>query len=122
MAFTFVEDRYHATQLIKATWTSDSDGAASGTTTAVDWDGVVVLLETTPGSGSDAPTTLYDLTVTDKHGRDVLCGAGANRSATATEYVHTSDLGTVSCSQLIFTIAASGDITKGTIYLSIIGN
>lgn len=123
MSMTFaLEDRYHATQLIKATWVSDSDGAASGTTTAKDWDGMVVLLETIPASGDAAPTTLYDLTITDKHSRDVICGAGANRSATATEYVHTADLGTVSCSQLTFTIANAGEINEGTVYLSIIGN
>jgi hypothetical protein len=40
-------------------------------------------IETDPGT--TAPTTLYDITLTDISSNDVLGGAGMNRSATATE-------------------------------------
>ena len=45
--------------------------------------GRLLALETKPGA--TAPTTLYDITVTDADGHDVIEGVGADRSATATE-------------------------------------
>ncbi len=42
-------------------------------------------METNPGT--TAPTALYDVTLTDDGGYDLLGGAGANRSATVTERV-----------------------------------
>lgn len=118
MAMTFVEERYHLIQSIKASWTSDSDGAATATTTAVDWDGACVFLVTIPGSTA-APTADYDLVVTDRFGVDVLGGAGANLSATATEYSFASALGAVSCSPLTFTISNAGEVKDGVVYLRI---
>lgn len=117
MAMTFVEERYHKVQAIKATWTSAADGTASGTTTAVDWDGQVVMLCTV--AGSDCPSDNYDVAVTDGDGVDILCGKGADRDLTNTEYV-VADMGAVSCSPLTFSVTNAGDTKGGTIYLRII--
>lgn len=43
----------------------------------------IVSMVTDPGS--PAPTTLYDIVITDARGYDLLGGTGANRSATVTE-------------------------------------
>lgn len=119
MAITFTEEIHHNIKHIKAAWTSDSAGAASGTTTEY-YDGLIYRLITVPGTTTDAPTDNYDITVVDKDSVDVLMGAGADRDATATEYVVADDLGAVSESQLTFAVTNSGDVTKGTIHLYII--
>lgn len=46
-------------------------------------EGRLLALETNPGA--TAPTALYDITVEDAHGHDVLEGVGANRAAGSTE-------------------------------------
>jgi hypothetical protein len=43
----------------------------------------IYMIETDPGA--TAPTASYDIVINDANGRDVLGGAGADRSATATE-------------------------------------
>jgi hypothetical protein len=45
----------------------------------------IYVVETDPGT--PAPTTLYDITITNAGARDVLGGAGADRSATLQEVV-----------------------------------
>jgi len=61
----------------------DGDGSATGTTGA-SFHGVVMSVESDPGS--TAPTTLWDYTATDHSGgADLLNGGGLNRSATVTE-------------------------------------
>ena len=48
-------------------------------------EGTLRALATTPGGTQ--PTALYDVTVVDQYGHDVLEGVGANRSATVAEKV-----------------------------------
>lgn len=77
----FQKDRFF--RVISATFTAD---AAAGTvpnlTIPKAW-GYIVKLVTKPGAVQ--PTTLYDITVEDENGIDVLAGAGQNRSATVGE-------------------------------------
>jgi hypothetical protein len=49
------------------------------------FEGRLLALGTTPGATQ--PTTLYDITLLDQYGHDVLEGVGANRSASAAEKV-----------------------------------
>lgn len=48
-------------------------------------EGTLRALATAPGSTQ--PTALYDITIVDQYGHDVLEGVGANRSATVSEKV-----------------------------------
>ena len=64
--------------------TMDSGGATAEATSAA-INGVVIAVETDPGT--TAPTANYDLTITNPRGVDIMGGALSNRSATATEIV-----------------------------------
>ena len=115
MAMTFtLEEPYHSVKHIYATWVSDSDGAASGTTT-YSYDGALLFFVTDPGA--TAPTDNYDIVITDNNSVDVLAGAGANRDTSTTEYVLAADLGAVSSSKLTFTVSNAGESKEGIIHL-----
>jgi len=60
-------------------WTSDAAGAVNGTLTKM-VSGEVLRVVYVPGSGGTQPTDLYDLTLEDANGVDVLAGKGANLS------------------------------------------
>ena len=116
---TITEETYGTIKKIKFAWTSGDgaeDGTASGQTTHA-YSGKILGLATDPGS--PAPTALYDITVTDEDGMDVLMGGGADRSATVTEYVLSSSLGAVANDKLTINVSAAGTNTKGVAYLYI---
>ena len=72
--------------VVTLTITGDaSGGSVPDTDLATKIGGRLLALETNPGS--PAPTTLYDITIDDADGHDVLEGVGANRAAAATEKV-----------------------------------
>jgi Tfp pilus assembly major pilin PilA len=96
-----------------ATETTAADGTATGVTTQK-YTGKVRMLQTVPGAGGDAPTDNYDGVITDADGMDVLAGAGANRSTSATQVVADASLGAVVNSVLTLDISAAGDTNKGT--------
>ena len=111
------EDRTGYLNKITWTWTSTSAGAYSAATT-YQYNGIINELVTVPAGGGDAPTTLYDITITDATSVDVLNGLGADRSATAQEAKHKSDgLGNVKSSALTLNVTNAGDIKQGTVYL-----
>lgn len=62
--------------------TAHTNGAVSNTATAIAIDGLVYLVETVPSSGATAPTNLYDLTLLNADGLDIMGGNLANRSST----------------------------------------
>lgn len=64
------------------TWTASAGGAADGT---FDMDGTILRIVTSPGAV--APTTLYDIVITDADAFDLAQGLLANRSATVAENV-----------------------------------
>ncbi len=74
--------RQNGTDIVKHTfdWVSDGSGNATLAST-VPVSGVIHRDVFVP-SASAAPTTLYDVTLTDAEGIDVLAGQGANLSAT----------------------------------------
>lgn len=65
-------------------WTAAADGSFTSTicTPAHPINGWVYRVQIDPGS--TAPQALYDITLTDAQGEDVLAGQGSNLSATAT--------------------------------------
>ena len=118
MAIT--EDTTGGLQKIKWTWTCSSAGAYTGAST-YRYNGYVAQLVTVPAAGGDAPTALYDVTITDGDSVDVLAGVGADRSATATEYkAHVDGLGFIKSSLLTLNVSNAGDIKQGTAVLYII--
>lgn len=110
---------------IIATWTSDGSGDAAGTTGKI--VGELMKAVTVP-SATAAPTTLYDITITDENSADVLGNCFddlVDRSATVTETVDffLND-GTTSngarpsvCDALTVTVANAGVTKSGTLYL-----
>lgn len=112
-------DGYSYVSKIKFDWASDTTETVSQTT-VLDYDGVILYLVTVPDGGGTAPTALYDITLVDSDSIDVLGGKGANRSATATEYVNfPAGLGAVSKSRLTLTVAAAGENKGGLVYVYI---
>ena len=61
----------------------------------------------------------YDVEIRDGNGVDILAGAGADRSATVTEYVLKSSLGCISNDRLVLRVRNAGDTKSGVIYLYI---
>ena len=110
----YTESKIGTVSLLKCVWVSDASGDVSGTASSKRYDGALLMLATVPSA--TAPTTLYDLTVLDGNGLDVLAGTGADRSATVTEYVVAS-LGAVAESTLTVTVANAGNAKGGTVYL-----
>lgn len=60
-----------------------ADGSVPTLNSNLKIEGRLIQIITNPGAV--APTTLYDITVVDPEGADMLLGVGANRSATVTE-------------------------------------
>jgi hypothetical protein len=111
---TVTEENFSAVKKIKWSWTSDAAGAADQATSYA-YTGALLRLVTEPGSGADQPTDLYDVTVTDEDGYDVLAGAGANRSNASTEQVLATNLGAVANDKLTMHVTNAGDTKKGTV-------
>ena len=99
------------------TWTSDSSGDATETTTST-YSGEILSLVTIP-DGTAAPTDNYDVVVTDSNGVDILYGGGADRDTLNTEYVQGTSLGVIATSALTFTIADAGDTKEGTVIVTL---
>lgn len=112
-------DGYSYVSKIKFDWASDTTETVTQATT-LDYDGVILFVVTVPDGGGTAPTALYDITLTDTDSVDVLGGQGANRSATATEYLnYGSGLGAVSKSKLQLNVSAAGENKGGLVYVYI---
>jgi hypothetical protein len=62
-------------------WVSDASGVVSANTFGVK-RGEILQVKYIPNGGGTAPTDLYDLTMLDADGFDVLGGTGANLSGT----------------------------------------
>lgn len=90
-------------------WASTSGGQVLATVTELNGEILRVLFD--PDASTSAPTNLYDVTLTDAYGVDVLCGLGANRSSSTTQTkiprIVTGD-GTTS---VPLPVATAGDLT-----------
>ena len=86
MAGTITESHVKRGPIGVVTLACTADAAAAtfpATILTTKISGKLLALETDPGA--TAPTNLYDITVTDAEGYDVLEGVGANRSSANTE-------------------------------------
>lgn len=101
-------------------WTSDAAGAVSGNTFDVE-DGELVQVRYTPDSGGTQPTDLYDVTLTDPSGLDILAGGGANLSnaaaSVAVPVVSTYFRRTLEAGSYTPVVAAAGNAKGGLIEL-----
>lgn len=113
---------------VKASWTSDGDGDASGTTRKI--VGTLVKAVTVP-SGTAAPSANYDITITDDNSVNVLAGCDddlTDRHTSNTEEVYflvkdhamtplAQSLHPKVCNELTVTVANAGDTKSGTLIL-----
>lgn len=117
--------RQNGSDIVKHTfaWVSNASGAATVASTAV-ISGAIQRVVIIP-SGTAAPTTLYDLTLTDSDSVDCLAGQGANMSATVTlntcsgtplkDGTTTSVIPMVVDSILTLNVTNAGDTKAGTV-------
>lgn len=113
---TTTEKTHTSVRKLTFAWTSSAGGAADGTSTAA-FDGAIIGLTTIPSGGGTAPSLNYDVAVNDADGHDVLLGAGANRSDTATEHVAGTSLAGVAGSVLTLAVTNAGNAKQGTVIL-----
>lgn len=82
-----VSYRQYGTDIVKHTFDWVSDGSGNATLpSSIAVSGQIVRVVFIP-SASAAPTSLYDVTLTDADSMDVLAAQGANLSATVTSHV-----------------------------------
>lgn len=123
-AITFTESRSRTVQSIQMAWTSGTAGDAgivSGIASP-QISGEILRAVFAPGAGGVQPTDLYDVTLLDADGFDVLAGKGANRSNVNKEQVTplTGD-GTTTNQRIAvdgtleLTIANAGSAKQGTL-------
>ena len=101
-------------------WLSDASGDVSANTFGVK-AGEIIQVGYIPDSGGTQPTDLYDVTMTDENGVDVLTGTGANlsnaTSTVAVPAVSTYFRRTLEAGDLTPVVAAAGNAKGGTIVL-----
>lgn len=80
--------RQNGSDIVKhiITWVSDAGGNAV-VASSVAISGEIQRVVFIPATGGLAPTTLYDLTLTDSDGVDVLAGQGANLAVPGNTHV-----------------------------------
>jgi len=109
-------------------WTSDSE---TGAVEAATSDEITAWLEgkwimsakTVPGTGNEAPTAAYDITITDEDGFSIFGTDLNDRSATATEealpYVAGTKAPRLITGALTTSVSAAGKSKTGKIILTI---
>jgi hypothetical protein len=100
------------------TWVSTSGGAVSANTAALSAisRGYLISVEITPGVSGDQPADLYDMTLVNPRGVDLLSGVGANLSnVTSTMYQFNPPLFYSALETFDLVVANAGDSNSGTI-------
>ncbi len=106
-------DKTKSYEKIQWSWTSTAGGVADKATTET-YTGHVFLCVTDPDD-SAAPTDLYDITITDGDGVDVLNGDGADRATATTEQFVA--FGFVFNSTLTLNVTNAGNAKSGVVTL-----
>jgi len=78
--------QFGSLNFLVVSWTTASESTSITDFITRNINGLVLGVETLPSDAS-APTASYDITLTNQYGLDIMGGALANRSATATEYI-----------------------------------
>lgn len=81
---------HRAIKSLSLAWTCDAAGNVSGIPSTIAISGEVLRFAFVPSGGGTAPTALYDVTLLDSSGVDLMDGKGADRSATLAEQVLTT--------------------------------
>lgn len=98
-------------------WLSTAGGAADKVTVNA-FDGLLERAVFIPDGGGTQPTDLYDVTITDPDGVDVLAGLGANLSNAATVVkTHADGLTAVSGQLLTLNVTNAGNAKGGIVIL-----
>lgn len=114
---TFTRKKIGAIVKYTIAWVSDDAAGTATGTLAGEVVGQFQRFTTVPSGGGTAPTALYDVTLKDESGVDLLNGLGADRSATATESKNANDgLLFTAATSLVFAVAAAGNSKQGTAY------
>lgn len=104
----------------KFDWTSDASGNVSGIPVIVR-GGWIRQIQFVPDGGGTAPTALYDVTLLDANGVDLLAGAGADLSATVSKITTPGAsaifLDTSLNTSISPTVANAGNAKGGLIYI-----
>lgn len=103
---------------IKWDWLTDAAGQADATSVAV-YNGEIIGVTTVPDGGGTQPTDLYDVTIKDSDGVDLLMGNGANRSNVNTEYITQANTLAAVDSQLVLQVLNGGNAKGGIVYVYI---
>ncbi|NOR27588.1 MAG: hypothetical protein GQ540_03555 [Lutibacter sp.] len=121
-SITFSETTHTSVKKLSMTWVSD---VALGTVNAIpsekSYTGMIERAVFIPDSGGTQPTNLYDVTITDSDGIDVLIGNGANLVNTgAVQKDNVTDgLGAVVSTTLTLNITNAGNSNGGEVILYI---
>lgn len=118
---TVTEETVGSVKKILFDWLSENGGANAGKaqkTTTYAYNGVLERVVFVPDSGGTAPDNLYDVTVLDEDGYDVLSALGADLSNAA--YVtktHADGLGAVANDKLTLTVDNANNAKGGVVIL-----
>ena len=120
-SITFTESRSRTVQSVSMLWVSSAAGAVSGIASP-QISGEILRAVFSPGAAGLQPTDLYDVTLLDEDGFDVLAGKGANRSNVNKEQVTPLTGDGVTTNQRIavdgtleLQVAAAGNAKSGTL-------
>lgn len=113
---TITEVTHGSVKKITFDWLSSSGGAADGTTTKY-YNGMVERVVFIPDSGGTAPTALYDVTLKDDDGADLLDGYAADRSATVIEALNPGGFGAIANTKLTLGVTNAGSAKGGIVHV-----
>lgn len=102
------------------TWTATAGGAVSANPVTIK-RGTIEAIKIVPGTGT-APTALYDVSLVDTDGVDVLNGQGVDQSATVGKYFTFATPLVIDGTQTLdLVIANAGNGGQGVVYIWIRG-
>ena len=117
-AVTVTETRHTTVNEIVFDWLSHTDGVVTGVASTYYYDGQILGVLFVPDTAGTAPDDLYDVTLADRNGNDLLFGQGANLSGTNSVAV-LSNLGQVVESTLTCAVTGAGSANGGIVYVYI---
>lgn len=108
----------HGYQKISFLYVTHTDGTATGETTG-DYSGKIAYVISDPGA--TAPTEGWDFQIQNEDNFDLLNGAGTDRSASITEYLHgdKDGLGCAVKEKLTLEVENAGNTKGGTVVVYI---